>query len=456
MIGAIERLIQLYVYRTRMVSLGDVKRSAATLFAQGQHLAALRLYDAIVAAAPLDYDARIRVADCALALGDPRAANVYRATAWYCLKAGHPLAALVCARVLEAHGADRERSSLASLVVTYGSESEQLGKVAARDRAAAPRRCRSPVPDVRLRRAARCGRDRARARRARDRQLQGLSRGAAPDPAAVGAVGGRVPARARHARAAPAAGRRARRSARASRATRSSSSPAAQLRVFATDGLGRQTELAQLGEGAVFGEMALLVGAAALGERRLPRPRSICSRSGASRSPTLADELGAVAEALHGFTRERLLGNLMATSRAVQAVQPDAAARSAAPVHEPRRRAGHGRDQRRRRGPRPVRRAVGRARCLAPRVGWPDRAARRPQDRRRVRRDVARAKRAHDRDRRSRSARRPCCSSRASTSRASSRACPKSGAISKRWPKIARSITSSCSARTRLRPTSAS
>jgi CRP-like cAMP-binding protein len=29
---------------------------------------------------------------------------------------------------------------------------------------------------------------------------------------------------------------------------------------------------------------------------------------------TLADELGAVAEALHGFTRERLLGNLMATN----------------------------------------------------------------------------------------------------------------------------------------------
>src|SRR5205814_1655806 len=51
-----------------MVSLGDVKRSAATLFAQGQHLAALRLYDAVVATAPLDYDARIRVAVCALAM----------------------------------------------------------------------------------------------------------------------------------------------------------------------------------------------------------------------------------------------------------------------------------------------------------------------------------------------------------------------------------------------------
>src|SRR5262252_439882 len=106
-----------------MISLGDVKRSAATLFSQNQHLAALRLYDAIVAAAPLDFDARIRVADCAVALGDARAANVYRAACWYCIKSGHPLAALVCTRELEARGADPS-DLLASLVVTYGSESE--------------------------------------------------------------------------------------------------------------------------------------------------------------------------------------------------------------------------------------------------------------------------------------------------------------------------------------------
>src|SRR6185312_12339196 len=106
-----------------MVSSGDVKASAATLFAQGQHVAALRLYDAIVAAAPLDYDARIRVADCALALGNPGAATVYRAAGWYCLRAGHPLPALVCARVLEAHGADASDIT-AALIVQYGSESE--------------------------------------------------------------------------------------------------------------------------------------------------------------------------------------------------------------------------------------------------------------------------------------------------------------------------------------------
>src|SRR5262249_4524198 len=114
------------VYGTVMVSLGDVKRSAAALFAQGQYLAALRLYDAIVAAAPLDVDARIRVADCALALGDPGAARVYRAAGWYCLRSGHPLGALVCARVLEAHGADAADLT-AALVVTYGSESDLLG-----------------------------------------------------------------------------------------------------------------------------------------------------------------------------------------------------------------------------------------------------------------------------------------------------------------------------------------
>jgi CRP-like cAMP-binding protein len=83
--------------------------------------------------------------------------------------------------------------------------------------------------------------------------------------------------------------------------------------VFATDGLGRQTELAQLGENAVFGEMALL--------SAQPRSASVCCvgevdlfEVGRTSLATLADELGAVATALHGFTRERLLGNLMATS----------------------------------------------------------------------------------------------------------------------------------------------
>ena len=293
-----------------MVSLGDVKRSAATLFGQGQHLAALRLYDAIVAAAPLDYDSRIRVADCALALGDPRAANVYRQTAWYCLKAGHPLAALVCARVLEAHGAD-PADLVASLVVTYGSESERLGKVAAR--IALPAEALPvEVPDVRLPAPADAvATALARAEHATDgfkdypESLHPIPLLSSLTEAAFRRVLGTLVLK------------RLPTGALVIREGEPGNSfffvAGGTLRVFATDGLGRQTELAQLGENAVFGEMALL--------SAQPRTASVGCLSdcdvlevGRQSLATLADELGPVAEALHGFTRERLLGNLMATS----------------------------------------------------------------------------------------------------------------------------------------------
>lgn len=293
-----------------MVSLGDVKRSAAVLFGQGQHLAALRLYDAIVAVAPLDYDARIRVADCALALGDARAANVYRQTAWFCLKAGHPLAALVCARVLEAHGADAS-DIIASLVVTYGSESELLGKVAARI-ALPAETLPVTVPDVRL--AAppdAVATALARAEHATDtfkdypESLHAIPLLSSLSEAAFKRVLGTLVLK------------RMPTGASVIREGEAGSSfffvAGGTLRVYATDGLGRQTELARLGENAVFGEMALL--------SAQPRTATVecvgevdLFEVGRQSLATLADELGAVAEALHGFTRERLLGNLMATS----------------------------------------------------------------------------------------------------------------------------------------------
>src|SRR5512134_2720617 len=130
-----------------MPSLGEVRAHAAVLFTQGQSVPALRLYDAIVTAAPLDYESRIRVADCLVALGDPAAADVYRATAKYCLKSGHPLPAMVCARVLEANGADASDLTTA-LVMHYGSESELVGKMAARVTAPVAA-TEIPVPDLR-------------------------------------------------------------------------------------------------------------------------------------------------------------------------------------------------------------------------------------------------------------------------------------------------------------------
>lgn len=293
-----------------MVSLGDVRRSAATLFTQGQHLAALRLYDAIVAAAPLDYDARIRVADCALALGDAGAAAVYRAAAWYCLKAGHPLPALVCSRVLEAHGADAS-DLIAALVVSYGSESELVGKVGAR--IALPAETMPvTVPDVRQPAP-------ADAVATALRRAEHATETFADFPEAVHPI----PLLSSMSEAAfkrvltTLVLRRLPVGALVIREGEPGNSfffvAGGQLRVYATDGLGRQTELARLGEGAVFGEMALL--------SAQPRSATVGCLSevdllevGRQSLASLADELGAVAEALHGFTRARLLGNLMATS----------------------------------------------------------------------------------------------------------------------------------------------
>lgn len=295
-----------------MVSLGDVKRSAATLFAQGQHVAALRLYDAIVAAAPLDFDARIRVADAALALGDPNAARVYRAAGWYCLKSGHPLSALVCARVLEAHGADSSDLT-AALVVTYGSESDLLGKGATRI-PLPPEALPVAVPDVRQPVASPADTTAAALQRAEHATatmtdlpavLHPIPLLSALSEAAFRRVLGTLVLRRLPAGAAVI------REGEPGNAFYFVAS--GQLRVFATDGLGRQTELAQLGENAVFGEMALL--------SAQPRSASVACLTevdllevGRQALAQLADELGPVAEALHGFTRERLLGNLMATS----------------------------------------------------------------------------------------------------------------------------------------------
>jgi len=293
-----------------MVSLGDVRRSAATLFSQGQHLAALRLYDAIVAAAPLDYDARIRVADCALALGDPGAARVYRAAGRFCIQAGHPLPALVCARVLEAHGGDASEL-ITALVADYGSESRRVGKFAARiaspDEALAIEipDVRQPAPPDALATAV------ARAEHATD-ELRDYPEAvhAIPLLSALSEAAFRRVLQTLVLTRLPAG-------AHVIREGEPGSSfffvAGGELRVYATDGLGRQTELARLGEGAVFGEMALL--------SAQPRSASVeCVTEvdllevGRQSLAALADELAVVAEALHGFTRERLLGNLMATS----------------------------------------------------------------------------------------------------------------------------------------------
>jgi CRP-like cAMP-binding protein len=294
-----------------MTALAEVKSHAMRLFAKGEVLHALRLYDAIVAAAPLDYEARLKVGECIAALGHkPEAAEVLRAVGQYALRSGHPLVAVVLARVIESYGADAD-DLLATLVVRYGCESEIIGKFAARinlpagtTEVAAPNLHAPPPPDA-VERAA------ARARTCTD-SFQEFPAALHPIPllselseAAFRRVLGTLVVR------------RLPDKSLVIREGEPGQSfffvAGGSVRVYDTDGSGRQKDLAKLHENAIFGEMALLsarprsASVEVIGEADL---LEVTRESLAS----LAGELDQVAAALTEFTRDRLLSNLMVTS----------------------------------------------------------------------------------------------------------------------------------------------
>lgn len=295
-----------------MATLAELKGHAVRLFAKGDALHALQLCDAVIAAAPLDFEARLKAGDCLVALGERElAADVYRAVGWYALRSGHPLVSIVVARVLETLGQEAD-DLLATLVVQYGSESELVGKFAARINLPDGS---TPVRPPDLHAAPPADFSAAAARRAvhcvdgfEDYPevvhpiplLSNLSEGAFRRvlgtfvverlPAGSAVIREGEPGQSFYFVAAGA------------------------VRVFATDGLGRENELAQLHENSIFGEMALI--------SAQPRSASVSVLHEAdlievtsSSLTALADELEQLATALHGFTRERLLRNLMATHR---------------------------------------------------------------------------------------------------------------------------------------------
>ena len=141
----------------------------------------------------------------------------------------------------------------------------------------------------------------------------------------------------------------------------SSSSPPATCACLSTDALGKQTELARLGEGAIFGELALVAAQ--------PRSASVevvgeadLLEFGADALRAAADELPQLADALDRFTRERLLKNLLATSPLFRPFTPQQRLDLARRFTGHDVGAGHRGHPRRRYRPRPLRRAAGRGR----------------------------------------------------------------------------------------------
>lgn len=84
-----------------MKTFADLRSHADACLFDGRYLDALHAYGALLALDPRHLDARLRVADSLLALGEvQRAATVYTALARHATHAGHPLRALVALKIL--------------------------------------------------------------------------------------------------------------------------------------------------------------------------------------------------------------------------------------------------------------------------------------------------------------------------------------------------------------------
>jgi CRP-like cAMP-binding protein len=116
----------------RTKTLQDLRLEADAAFRRGDPVDALRRYRAILAGAPSELDARLRIADCLAALAErDLATDVYRAATAAYARAGYPLRALVAARAIE--DLTGETSDLVDAVTTIFAEgSSKVARIGAR------------------------------------------------------------------------------------------------------------------------------------------------------------------------------------------------------------------------------------------------------------------------------------------------------------------------------------
>jgi CRP-like cAMP-binding protein len=292
------------------MQLSELKTQALRYVVLGDLARAFRVYETIVGAVPSDLDARMKVADlCATAGLSDLARRVYAAVAFYDIQGGRPLHALVAAQALHSLGADivALHQSLAQL---YGHGSPRLG----RGGRLAPPDPATDVPPPQL---------------VDEPDAQAAARAAAEAAAATGSLTefpSLFPPVPLLSELLPPSFARVLATVRVHRLMHGApvvreGEPGTSfflvagghVRVFNTDALGKQTELARLGEGALFGELALVAAQ--------PRSASVevvgeadLLELGADALRAAAGELPQLAEALDRFTRERLLKNLLATS----------------------------------------------------------------------------------------------------------------------------------------------
>ncbi len=295
----------------KKVRIGKLKEQARNL-SGADPLTALKIVWRLVDVAPQDIENHVMAADILAALGASDAAKqVYEATAVYAIRSGHPLVALVLAKVLEDRFGAQVMSLYQHLAAEYGAGSPKISKRGQRmapehpDTEIAP-----PDLDTNIAPAA---------------VMAGAAKAAADFSRIVGypqalhpiALLSELPPDAFVALCEKLTAHRLPPGAMVIREGEMGRSffwlALGAVRVYKTDLRGTQTDLARLGEGALFGEMALI--------QASPRTASVQALADtdlleiqAKDLANMADHLDKVALALDRFGRDRLLSNLMATS----------------------------------------------------------------------------------------------------------------------------------------------
>ncbi len=291
-------------------TIGTLKEQAAAATRQDP-ITALKIWWRLVDAAPQDLEVRVRIADLLGQLGAWEAAlPVYRACAEYAIQAGHPLEGLVLAKVLEDRGQDPEplyRLAAQKYAASSPALSRRGGRIAPEhpDTEVAPPDLEAEISTAAVvAGAARAAGDFSRIANY-PREVHPIPLLSLLEPEAFLAV---------------------------CRATRAVRVPAGAMilregemgrsffwlalgsvLVFKRDVRGVETNLARLGPGALFGEMALLQASPRTASVRAETDTDLLEMEAEAIS-LMADRIEAVAQALDRFARERLLNNLMATS----------------------------------------------------------------------------------------------------------------------------------------------
>lgn len=294
-----------------MTTLADLRDRADEHLLEGEYLEALHIFAVLLTVEPSHLDARLRLADSLLALGEiQKAATVYTSVAKHCAHGGHPLRALVAIKILTTLE-PLLSSLLRSIADLYSRDSERLGRgirispsdedrVLPDDFSFGER----PPRDALIAHVEKLGADLSNAGRVYPEKLP-------PIP-----LFSDLPAEAFEQVLAALKLRRA----RPGEVILAEGEPGQSFFVLARGSVavtkhlaqGGEARLATLHEGSIFGEMALVSAS--------PRTATVVAESDCDllefdreALAAASREVATVAVALDKFTRERLLNNLLAT-----------------------------------------------------------------------------------------------------------------------------------------------